>query len=38
MLNENGDLDGIVSTHVDNFDLAGNSNFVEMVTKTVSAA
>lgn len=38
MLNENGDLDGMVSMHVDDFYLAGNSIFVEMVTKKVSAA
>ena len=38
MLNERGNLDGMVSTHVDNFDLAGSSKFVEMVTEKVSQA
>ena len=29
-LNEEGDLEGRVSTHVDDFDLAGRKKFVEM--------
>ena len=38
MLNEKGDMDGIVFTHVDDFDLAGTQRFVEEVTKKISAA
>ena len=37
MLNEKGNLDGIVFMHVDNFDLAGNTDFVEMVREKVCA-
>ena len=38
MLNEDGNLDGMVSTHVDDFDLAGKESFVEEMTKIISAA
>ena len=34
--NENGELEGMVSTCVDDFDLAGTKSFVEKVTKKVS--
>merc|ERR1711984_62091 len=30
--NKNGDLEGIVSTHVDDFNLAGSESFLAMVT------
>ena len=29
-------MEGMVSTHVDDFDLAGRKKFVEMVTKEIS--
>ena len=32
-----GELEGMVSTCVDDFDLAGTKSFVERVTKKVSA-
>ena len=35
-LDEEGNLEGMVSTHVDDFDLAGRKKFVEMVTKEIS--
>ena len=35
-LNEEGNLAGMVSTHVDDFDLAGRKKFVEMITKEIS--
>ena len=38
MLNENGNLNGMITTHVEDFDLAGNSRFLKMVTKKVSQA
>ena len=38
MLNEKGELEGMVSTCVDDFDLAGPQSFVEMITEKVSAA
>ena len=38
MLNKKGDLQGMVSTCVDNFDLVGSKDFVEMITEKVSAA
>ena len=38
MLYEKGNLDGMVSTNLYDFDLAGSSKFVEMVTKKVSQA
>ena len=38
MLNEKGNLDGMVSMHVEDFDLAGNTHFVEMVTEKVGVA
>jgi hypothetical protein len=34
----NGNLDGMVSTHVDDFNLAGSKNFVTMVTRKIQAA
>ena len=34
---KNGELEGMVSTCVDDFDLAGTKSFVERVTKKVSA-
>ena len=34
---KNGDLEGMVLTCVDDFDLAGTEGFVDMVTKRVSA-
>ena len=34
---ENGELEGMVSTCVDDYDLAGTNSFVEKVTKKVSA-
>ena len=37
MHNEKGGLEGMISTHVDNFDLAGTEEFVEMVTEKVGA-
>jgi len=33
--NENGDLEGIVSTHVNDFNLAGTENFLPMVTEEI---
>ena len=35
-LNEKGNMAGIVSTHVDDFDVAGRKKFVEMLTKEIS--
>merc|ERR1711942_172455 len=35
-LNEEGNLEGMVSTHVDDFDVAGRKKFVEMLTKKIS--
>jgi len=35
-LNEEGNLAGMVSTHVDDFDVAGRKKFVEMLTKEIS--
>ena len=35
-LDEEGNLEGMVSTHVDDFDLAGRKKFVEMVTEEIS--
>ena len=37
-LNEEGNLEGMVSTHVDDFDVAGRKKFVEMLTKKISIA
>ena len=34
---KNGELEGMISTCVDDFDLAGTKSFVDMVTKKVSA-
>ena len=33
--NENGDLVGIVSTHVDNFSLAGTEDFLLTMTEEI---
>ena len=33
--NENGDLEGIVSTHIDDFNLAGTESFLAMVTEEI---
>ena len=33
--NENGDLVGMVSTHVDDFNLAGTESFLAMVTEEI---
>ena len=38
MINEKGDLEGMVSTHVDDFDLAGKTKFVDKVTEEISKA
>ena len=38
MINEKGDLEGMVSTHVDDFDLAGKARFVDKVTKEIGKA
>merc|ERR1712089_99226 len=35
-LNEEGREAGMVSTHVDDFDVAGRKKFVEMLTKEIS--
>ena len=35
---ENGNLDGMVSTHVDDFNLAGSKSFVTMVTERIRTA
>ena len=35
-LNKKGNLEGMVSTHVDDFDLAGSKKFVKMLTKEIS--
>ena len=36
-MDKNGDLEVMVSTCVDDFDLAGTESFVDMVTKRVGA-
>ena len=38
MINEKGDLEGMVLTHVDDFDLAGKTKFVDKVTEEISKA
>ena len=38
MINEKEDLEGIVSTHVDDFDLAGKTKFMDQVTEEISKA
>ena len=38
MINEKGDLEGMVSTHVDDFDLAGKARFVDKVTEEIGKA
>ena len=35
---KNGNLEGMVSTHVDDFNMAGNNDFVSMVTEKIRAA
>ena len=35
-LSKEGNLEGMVSTHVDDFDVAGRKKFVEMLTKEIS--
>merc|ERR1711867_260877 len=37
-LNEEGNMAGMVSTHVDDFDVAGRKKFVEMLTKEIGKA
>ena len=37
-IDEKGDLEGMVSTHVDDFDLAGKKSFVDKVTGEISKA
>ena len=36
MLNKESNLDGIISTCVDDFDIVGTENFVDLITKRVS--
>ena len=36
--NEKGDLEGMISSHVDDFNLAGNEEFIEMVTEKIKNA
>ena len=38
MINEKGDLEGMVLTHVDDFDLAGKIIFIDKVTKEIGKA
>ena len=38
MINEKGELEGMVSTHVDDFDLAGKARFVDKVTEEIGKA
>ena len=38
MINEKGDLEGMVSTHVDDFDLVGKERFVNKVTEEIGKA
>ena len=38
MMNEYGNLEGLVSTHVDDFDLAGTTKFVDKVTEEIGKA
>ena len=38
MIGEKGDLEGMVSTHVDDFDLEGKKKFVDKVTEEISKA
>ena len=35
MIGEDGDLEGMILTHVNNFDLAGRKKFVDKVTKEI---
>ena len=36
--NERGDLEGMISSHVDDFNLAGNKNFIDEVTEKIKNA
>ena len=36
MLDNKGDLDGMIATFVDNFDIAGMESFVDLITEKVS--
>ena len=38
MIGEKGDLEGMVSTHVDDFDLAGKKKFVDRITEEIGKA
>ena len=38
MIGEEGDLEGMVSTHVDDFDLAGRKRFVNRITEEIGKA
>ena len=38
MIGDKGDLEGMVSTHVDDFDLAGKKRFVDKVTEEIGKA
>ena len=38
MMDEHGNLEGMVSTHVDDFDLAGTTKFVDKVTEEIGKA
>ena len=38
MIGEKGDLEGMVSTHVDDFDLAGRKRFVNKITEEIGKA
>ena len=35
---KNGNLEGMVSTHVDDFNMAGNNDFISIVTEKIRAA
>ena len=37
-IDEKGNLEGMISTHVDDFDLAGRERFVEKVTAEIKKA
>ena len=37
-IDEKGNLEGIISTHVDDFDLAGRERFIEKVTEEIRKA
>ena len=38
MIGDKGDLEGMVSTHMDDFDLAGKTKFVDKVTEEIGKA